>query len=203
MVTIKPHSTDVNPLGSIGHVSVYQETLLRLSLKEGDTVVDATLGNGHDAAKIIDVIGKNGFLYGFDIQSMAIETSENRLKALSHDNFKLICADHAQMKNYLPDNIQGFVFNLGYLPKGDKQMTTTWETTRQAIESALELVNPNGFVSVMTYPGHESGMTEDLAIADYFSSLDQSMFQIALTQFINQQNHPPKLYWLTKRALRK
>lgn len=203
MTTIKPTQADVKALGSIGHVSVIHEMLLRQSLSNGDTVVDATLGNGHDAAKLLEIIGPNGFLYGFDVQSLAIESSQDRLSTTHLGNYKLICDSHANMNAYLPDGIQGFVFNLGYLPKGDKQVTTTWQTTKQALAIAIDRVLPDGFVSVMTYPGHEAGWEEDQAIAAYFSSLDQSKYQVALTQFINQQNNPPKLYWLTKRAQKK
>ncbi len=195
----KTIQTDENTLGSIGHVSIFHELLLRQSITPADTVVDATLGNGHDAALLLSLIGPEGYLYGFDVQQSAIESSHDRLNTLGYTNCQLICDSHAHMNRYLETAVKGFVFNLGYLPKGDKQLTTTWASTKTALNHAIDLLIPNGFISVMTYPGHPAGQEEDEAIAEFFSTLDQKYYQIALTQFINQQKNPPKLYWLTKR----
>lgn len=199
MTNTKPLSTDSKVLGSIGHVSTFHELLLTQSITLGDTVVDATLGNGHDAALLLTLIGSKGHLYGFDVQPSAIDSSRNRLDSMGYSNYQLICDSHEHMSNYIDSAVTGFVFNLGYLPKGDKQLTTTWVSTQSALKQALDLVKPNGFISVMTYPGHAAGKEEDEAIASFFSQLDQKKYQIAQTQFINQQNNPPKLYWLTKR----
>ena len=36
--------------------------------REGDTVVDATCGNGHDSKWLAQAVGPTGTLYAFDIQ---------------------------------------------------------------------------------------------------------------------------------------
>lgn len=189
-----------NRLPSIGHVQVFEKMLLEKSLLPGDVVIDATIGNGNDALLLLELVGKTGFLYGFDIQTQALENTRLKLKESEYDNFKLICASHAEMKQYVDQPVNGILFNLGYLPAGDKTCTTLWETTQTAIAQGMALIKPNGFVGVMTYPGHESGKEEDLAIEAYFSQIDQKQFQIAQIAFINQKKNPPKLYWLTKRT---
>jgi 16S rRNA C1402 N4-methylase RsmH len=192
--------THTKGIGSIGHVLSINQLLLSNSLVAGDTVVDATLGNGHDAQMLLNIIGPKGFLYGFDIQSSAIQSSQRLLDEQTSGNFKLIQDSHENLTSHISEPIKGFVFNLGYLPKGDKTITTEWKTTETALLQAMELLLPNGFISVTTYPGHENGREEDQSIETFFSSLDQKQFQIAQSQFINQQNNPPKLYWLTKRV---
>lgn len=195
-----PMSSNETPaLGAVGHVQVFQKLLLESSLRPGDRVVDMTLGNGNDALTLLNLIGHSGHLYGFDIQSQAVETTRHRLTEHGYSNFTLFCDSHDRLSEYLGQPVQGFLFNLGYLPKGDKSLTTTWPTTQKALSQAMKFLLPNGFVGVMTYPGHDSGREEDQAIAAYFAELNQNEYQVAQTQFLNQQNAPPKLYWLTKR----
>lgn len=186
-------------IGAIGHVQIFQKLLLESSLRPGDRVVDMTLGNGHDALALLSLIGPTGHLYGFDIQPQAVETTRQRLTEQGYDNFTLFCESHDRLSDCLSESVQGFLFNLGYLPKGDKSLTTTWPTTEKALSQAMKHLLPNGFIGVMTYPGHDSGREEDQALSAYFQTLSQQDYQVAQTQFLNQQNNPPKLYWLTRR----
>lgn len=192
----------INPLGAIGHVQTYQKLLLSHSLTAGDRVVDATLGNGNDALMLLKLIGSKGFLYGFDIQETAIENSRNLLSHHGFDNCHLIQDSHSNLAEYVLEPIKGCLFNLGYLPKGDKQVTTLWQSTEKALLQTMKLLLPGGFIGVTAYPGHDSGREEDLAIQRFFENINQKEYQIAQTQFINQENHPPKLYWLTRRILK-
>lgn len=189
-----------NLLGDLGHVSQINKVLLSQSLSVGDIVVDATLGNGSDALTLLTLIGITGHLYGFDIQAEAIDITKKRLCQSGFENVTYIIDSHANMEKYLnPAIIKGFVFNLGYLPKGEKQITTKWESTQEAIRQAMELVVPEGFISIMTYPGHENGKVEDEMLNQWLSELPQKEFQVSHMRFINQANQPPKLYWITKR----
>ncbi len=38
---------------------------------EGDIVIDATMGNGHDTQFLAELVGENGHVYAFDIQESA------------------------------------------------------------------------------------------------------------------------------------
>ena len=42
--------------------------VLRQVVQPGDTVVDATLGNGHDTLMLCELVGETGRVIGFDIQ---------------------------------------------------------------------------------------------------------------------------------------
>ncbi len=185
---------------SIGHVQVFQKMLLEESLQEGDRVLDATVGNGHDSLMLLEYVGPTGFLIGFDVQREAVENTRSKLEQAGKNNFQLICDTHAELGKYVLEPFQGALFNLGYLPTGNKGCTTLWTSTKSAIDQAMNLLLPNGFIGVMTYPGHDSGMEEDLEIRGFFAQVNQKEFQIAQIEFINQKNNPPKLYWLTKRT---
>jgi len=52
-------------------------------VKEGDTVVDATCGNGNDTAFLASLVGENGRVFGFDIQDKAIANTTKKLTDLN------------------------------------------------------------------------------------------------------------------------
>lgn len=49
------------------------------------------------------------------------------------------------------------VFNLGYLPGGDKAILTTPGTTLAALQAAGRVLGSGGLISVMVYVGHPGG----------------------------------------------
>ena len=53
-------------------------------LKAGDTVIDATVGNGHDAAVLAEALGRagGGTLLCVDAQAVALERSQERLRGV-------------------------------------------------------------------------------------------------------------------------
>jgi len=46
----------------------YAQQLLKATVEEGDTVVDATAGNGHDTLFLAQLVGDSGQVYAFDVQ---------------------------------------------------------------------------------------------------------------------------------------
>lgn len=46
---------------------------------EGDIVIDATMGNGHDTQFLAELVGENGHVYAFDIQESAVANTKERL----------------------------------------------------------------------------------------------------------------------------
>lgn len=48
-------------------------------------------------------------------------------------------------------------FNLGYLPGGDKTITTQSQTTVEALHVAKEVLMPGGLISLVVYVGHPGG----------------------------------------------
>ena len=45
---------------------------LQQVIRPGDTVIDATLGNGHDTCMLAELVGEGGHVIGFDIQPDAV-----------------------------------------------------------------------------------------------------------------------------------
>ena len=56
--------------------------------------------------------------------------------------------------------ITGAIFNLGYLPGGDKTIVTKPETTISAIEQLFTIMAPEGIIVLVIYHGHPEGAVE-------------------------------------------
>ena len=146
-------------------------TLMETNLKEKDIVIDATIGNGKDSLFLLNII-KKGFLFGFDIQQSAIENTDNLLKE-TYQNYKLFNTSHENMNKILKEyksKISLIVFNLGFLPKGDKKITTNYKSTINAIKNGFSLLNNKGHIVITIYKGHEEGKKESIEIDKFLKS---------------------------------
>ena len=180
----------------------FTQSLIRKTIHIGDTVIDATVGNGHDALILAHCVGDNGHVIGFDIQESAIEATRKKLtEAKLCDRVQLYHKGHEELFEVLSptQEVSVVVYNLGYLPKGDKSIITLPETTIASIEQALKHLKKNGLVLLMVYYGHEGGEKEKNAVIHYAQQLPQETYNVLSYQFINQKNSPPFLIVIEKR----
>ncbi len=176
--------------------------MIRPYLKAGGIAIDATAGNGHDTVFLAKLVGDEGKIFAFDIQEQAIQSTRNRLtEALSSNNFELFHCSHEQMKNSIAAEFQGkisaIMFNLGYLPGGNKSLITRTESTLNAVQSALEILACPGIISITAYPGHAGGDEEKDALESFLLQLDSKQYRV------NRINNPekstaPRLYSIEK-----
>lgn len=166
----------------------------------GDIIIDATCGNGQDALflALLALCSTGGQLYVMDIQSKAIEVTQNLLsKNLPKDLFHRVTfleQCHSSFPSTIaPETVKLIVYNLGYLPKGDKRRTTRVETTLASLERALLLIKPGGVLSVTAYPGHTEGLREQEHLLDYFSKLNTQQWSCSYQQWINRLQAPTLL----------
>ncbi len=160
-------------------------------LKEGDVCVDFTMGNGHDTEFLSKTVGEKGHVYAFDIQQSAVDSTAKNLKAAGcPDNYTLICDSHHNVKNYVKEPIKAGMFNLGWLPGGDKTITTMRETTMPAVEAAIELLDKDAILNIAVYPGHPEGDLEGKMLEEYFASLSRFKVCVTKVKIINSATSP-------------
>ena len=154
--------------------------LWKEQLKSGPhLVVDATSGRGHDALFLATQLFPNpqNRLLAFDIQLAAIQSSRELLTPsfpfeLEKGQICLFQESHADFGGRLQkESVDLFVYNLGYLPGSDKQITTLSQSTIHSLESALTALKPGGMISLTCYPGHPEGENEAEALKQWTSSL--------------------------------
>ncbi len=181
----------------------FARRLLKQAVNPGDIVIDATIGNGHDTVFLANLVGASGKVYGFDIQELAIAATHERLKQQNLvEQVTLIHNSHEILKEVIPATdyrkITGAIFNLGYLPGGDKSIVTKSKSTLSAIKQLFEIMAPEGIIVLVIYHGHEGGSQERDELLNYCQQLDQKQAHILQYQFINQVNYPPFLIAIEK-----
>ncbi len=143
------------------------------NLKDNDLVIDATVGNGKDTLFLTNIVHK-GFVFGFDIQQEAIKNTSTLLNSNNKANYKLFLENHKNVDlilNEYKNKISLINFNLGYLPGGNKNITTNYKTTIKAINKSLLLLNNKGIIIITVYPGHNEGYKEHMYLNDYIKKL--------------------------------
>lgn len=170
------------------------------AVESGDCVVDATVGNGHDTVLLAELVGETGNVYGFDIQEEAIKKTTRRLKEknVSLKRITLIQDSHERLDAYVKTGIDFVMFNLGYLPGKNHEVTTKAETTVRAIKKSIQQLNPGGVITICVYPGHEEGDKERQMIENMMRTFDQKQLCASCLMFKNQVNSPPLLWILQK-----
>jgi predicted methyltransferase len=154
-------------------------------LKEDSLVVDATCGNGHDTLYLASLVPK-GHVYSYDIQSQPILSMTEKKGTLPITLFNKSHVDFSD----LPQNITLFVYNLGYLPGGDKTITTKTHTSLESVQKALHLLSPKGLISVTCYPGHEEGKKESEALVQWSQTLHPQKYLVEQRVSLNRLNAP-------------
>jgi len=189
-------------MGYINLVELAQERA-KAHLQNGMTAIDATVGNGHDTLMLAEAVGTKGEVFGFDIQQTALTATKARLSdAGVLDRVKLIKGSHADMLQLLPQSVVNGVdlvmFNLGYLPGGDKGLITESNSTINALNAALSLLSSQGAISVVAYPGHVGGDSESEVVGVWCDALDGEGYRVerVIPEVIKRQ--PPQWFWIQK-----
>lgn len=170
------------------------ETLSRV-IGPGDTVIDATMGNGHDTLFLCRLTGPGGHVNAFDIQPQALSSTEKLLRENGlAGQAELFCCGHEHMDEYVRKKVRAVVFNLGWLPGGNHSVTTRWETTRIAVEKALDLLLPGGMLVLCAYPGHAEGNRELQELTGFFSALPNRTYNVLHQHFLNASPGAPECF---------
>ena len=168
-------------------------------LEDGALAIDATVGNGHDTLFLAGRVAPRGHVIGFDIQRRALETTRARLLAAGLESAATLhfCGHERMLEKIPPDwsgRVSAVMFNLGYLPGGDKGLTTSPATTLSALDQALSLLRFGGLISLLVYRGHPGAKAEADAISAWLEQLD------SIFRFSCHESPGPVLYLVERLA---
>ena len=162
----------------------------------GDTVIDATVGNGHDIFFLTQLLKGQGRLIGYDIQPQALAQTQKRLASLPDPSWRDIVELRLQSHAFFSEtDVKLIVYNLGYLPGADKTITTQTESTLSSIQSALSCLSTEGAISITCYPGHTEGAHELAAIVEFLKVLPKDRWNVCHHVWINRPLSP-SWFWL-------
>lgn len=161
-------------------------------LKKDHLAVDLTAGNGKDT---LFLARRASRVLAMDIQQAAIDKTEALLKKEAIKNAELILDSHENVSRYVDlAEVDAFVMNLGYLPGGDKEITTTWPATKRTLNAILANMKSGALISLAIYPGHDAGKVESEGMEEMIGDLDQKAYKVVKITFPNQNHCPP--YWV-------
>lgn len=176
----------------------YAKKLIKDTVFQGETVIDATAGNGNDTLFLAEHVGEEGHVFAFDIQQKALEATAKRLGKLTN-RVSLILDSHENVKKYVHKEIGGALFNLGYLPYGDDlSIVTKPASTIYALHQMLGLLKKDGIIAISVYDGHDGGIEERDALLQYVSSLHQADVHVIRYGLLNVRKNPPFLIAIEK-----
>ena len=91
------------------------------------------------------------------------------------------------------------MFNLGYLPGGDKAIVTRpgHDCDRVGFGTGTWLV-PGGMITVLVYPGHEEGQAEADAVVSWARQVPPDRAVVGCYQLLNTRNAAPMLLALAR-----
>lgn len=179
--------------------------LVKHQIRPGAIAVDATVGNGHDTLFLVEQIGTTGRLFGFDIQQSALDITRARLEqAKLSEGVTLFQANHAVMTEKIPvqyqSKIDAIMFNLGYLPGGDKSVITLADSTLTALNSAGQILSPGGIITILAYPGHDGGGIETAQVRLWCEQLNGEQFAVQILTPMKDNISAPVLFAIYKTA---
>lgn len=154
--------------------------------------VDATLGNGYDSDFLSENFTK---VYAFDIQKCAVDGYKEK----NIGNVCLINDSHENFSKYINEKVDCIMYNLGFLPGGDKKVTTRWESTLKSLEDGLNIIDRGALVSIALYRGHEEGKKEEEVVINYVKNLPKNKYGVMIHSFVNRDNNPPILIIIEKK----
>lgn len=173
---------------------------IKKTIKEDSIVIDATMGNGYDTLFLRERLNDEGFLYGFDIQEKALQSTKDRLiKNACYNGVKLIHDSHENFKKYVDCPVDLILYNLGYLPKGDKTITTESTKTLESVKEGMTLLKSGGVIIITVYPGHLPGALELEVLSNYLETINQKAFAVMKVDFFNYKNKPPVVFMIERR----
>jgi predicted RNA methylase len=168
-------------------------------LLPGDRVIDATMGNGQDTCALARLVGETGKVMAFDVQQAAVLSTARLLeKEELLDRCELHLLSHDRILEAVTEPVRLAVFNLGWLPGGDKAVTTHWETTQKAVEACMALLLPDGVITICAYPGHAEGNRELNELIEWLSKCPPQRFNILHQRFLNAGPGAPECFILQR-----
>ena len=169
-------------------------------LREGDVVIDATAGNGHDAQFLAGCVGATGRVLAFDVQEAAMRSTRERLREVGlEERVEFHLASHARMVEFAEaGSVAAVMFNLGYFPGEDHALATEAPETMRALDAAAVVLKSGAVLSVVCYPGHPQGTEEAASVERWMNGRAADAWRVAKYAMVGTKAPAPFLMIASK-----
>ena len=160
--------------------------LIKEESQEKSIIIDATCGNGLDTL-FLAKLNPLGIIRAYDIQDGAIEKTKALTKDYCHIEYY-----HDTFLNMNLDGADIVLFNLGYLPNGDKNIVTKAQDTLKITKKIVSYMDTKQDLKLfmVVYPKHEEGSKESKVLLKYTMALDPYKYEVLKISPINQKQSP-------------
>lgn len=145
--------------------------------------IDMTAGNGYDSL-FLGRIAKR--VYSFDIQDEAVSNTLKLLEENKITNVTVLKESHDLFDIFVSENIDLAIYNLGYLPSGNKDIKTNALIVLNSLEKAIERLNIGGIIVIVIYLHNQE---ESFKISHFAQHLD-SQFDVMKYEVLNKEHSP-------------
>ena len=161
--------------------------------------MDATCGAGQDTLLLARLVGPGGKVWAFDIQTEALARAMDLLVSEGLDGrVEFVHSGHEQIAEVIRGTVQAAVFNLGFLPGGDRTIRTEAGNSMAALDQASGMLAPGGIITIAVYTGHSGGSEEGAAIEVWASALQPDRFNVWRSRQLNRPESAPYLVFVEK-----
>lgn len=111
--------------------TIRSQAVKKMGLKNGDKVLEVACGSGRNFPYLVKVVGKDGFILGFDYSQEMLNAAKNLAERNKWNNIKLVQGDAAQLK-IKEDNFDGVISVLGIsaIPDWEKSLCRCYDVLR-------------------------------------------------------------------------
>lgn len=175
----------------VSDVSILAHNIIKSYIDNKNIAIDATLGNGYDCDFLAENFKK---VYAFEIQKEVCDRYNGK-----YNNVVVINDSHHTLNNYIHESVNCICYNLGYLPGGNKHITTLAKTSLESIKVGLDLLSSNGLITIAVYRGHNEGKIEENCIINYLKTLPKNEYGVMVHECINRSASSPLLIVIEKK----
>ncbi|QGG46537.1 tRNA (mnm(5)s(2)U34)-methyltransferase [Heliorestis convoluta] len=161
--------------------------------------------------KTAERLQKSGYhskTYTFEEKEMESLLNQGSAFSLDREGIFLFRTDHGQLGKLLERGtetlppLKAAIFNLGYLPGGERTVTTQATSTIAALDGSAKGLAPEGRLIVVVYVGHDGAEEEAKAVDHWWAQLPPEQWDTLSITFPNRRGHPPYVLLAEKKKVK-
>ena len=159
-------------------------------LNKREIAIDMTVGRGNDTKLLCS---KAKRVYGFDINSAAIVSTEFMLEANGYRNFVFYCDDHKDFDKYVFENPAVIMYQLGTFDNMKTINMTMAESTIESLEKALKIIKVGGVITILSSCQTDFAIEQSNKVLLYTKTINPKVYDVMFHSLINFKSAKPYL----------
>jgi hypothetical protein len=147
--------------------------------------IDMTAGRGQDTKYLASTHHQ---VLSLDIQPLAIQSTKELLQIHHINNVTLLLADHSTFDYSKYPQIDTVIYNLGYLPGGDKTIRTSAHCTILSLQLVLPRCKIGSNIFITLYPKENNDEANE--VLRFCQRLDGRLYDVIKISVVNKELAP-------------